>query len=339
MKHSHIFEQSTLLRKLNSTPNPKLAILDIDLTLNSDPQTQIKMRDFLERNDYIIAFITSRTLPYVVCYSSMSSLPDIDKEKVMPGITDLAEFDGLKDPDILAEQTGFQIYIRQRDGTYLKDSTYNTLLPEWKNWDNDVRQHLQSIDPQHNLHKIIEPKHIIYPSHRLQVLFPNQTAKNDILSQLEERVGCTIDDSDPGAGIYSMYLFPKKTADVKADAVNHIVMTVKRYVNPEKLKIIIAGDSFSDVEMCFNGASDTQAFSFLPGGSRIAKKILNPDSYADKRYATYWKKLKKLREGIYQFNGRIIFLGDILYPTVKSGYSTYRFLQDFDRDSIPLSHI
>ncbi len=118
------YTHSTALVKLKkaqaASKQLRLAFLDVDGTLTGRPADQEAVRTLLERQGYIIVFVTHRSSE--LCLSGTA-------------ITNANEFQGLLDPDIIAGKLGNELAIRQQDGRYQNDEAYSMPIPlspeEW----------------------------------------------------------------------------------------------------------------------------------------------------------------------------------------------------------------
>lgn len=117
------YAYSTALAKLKTAQAAgaqlKLAFLDVDGTLTGRPADQEALRATLEKQGYVIIFVTHRSRE--LCLSDEKTSDD--------------QFRGLLDPDIIAGKLGNEIVVRQVDGSYKNDENYTKPVPlspeEW----------------------------------------------------------------------------------------------------------------------------------------------------------------------------------------------------------------
>lgn len=353
MTSEEIYEHSILAEKVKK--NPKIAFLDIDLTLTGKPSTQRQIREILEKNNFSIVFVTSR--PYELLLSDRAlaksrhlsrppSKMGVDKDQTYYHI-DLSEIDsfaGLLDPDALADTTGSRIYLRQISGEYLRDKDYEVidLSPDaWRTQVLNLLTTIQNTMSHFKLKKIEDISNyekgfanISPPDFRIQVDFKNNKEKKIFrkhISKLTPPI-YTLDDSEPDKDIYSLFLFPRQADFLKGQSVDRIVDAVTGLadISRDSLEIFLSGDSFADVNMGLNSAKGTKATFFLPGGARMSSY------FSDKTIYTYedvdissWKKLlQKKAPGHYELEDREIYIADEMFPGARAGESLLLFLQN-----------
>lgn len=352
MNTEDIYRASSLINNIRK--EPRIAFLDIDLTVTGKPQTQKEIRDLFESNGYSIVFVTSRPYELLLSDNSLAQSPRLSRPPSKVGIDkenryyhiDLAtveSFSGLIDPDALADTTGGRIYLRQQSGEYLRDRDYDIMevsALEWRSQILDLLKTISNTMSNFKLKKIEDISNyekgfanISPPDFRIQIDFKNNKEKKIFrkhISKLPPPI-YTLDESEPEKNIFSLFLFPKQADFLKAQAVDRIVDKIVETtdIKRDKLSIFLSGDSFADVNMGLNSAKDTQATFFLPGGARMSKYFSEKNIEDDEFDISLWKKkLTKEAPGHYKLQGRDIYIADELSPGLTAGESVLHFLQN-----------
>ena len=199
MNTENIYITSSLIK--NISKKPRIAFLDIDLTITGKPQTQKEIRDLFETHGYSIVFVTSRPYELLLSDSSLAKSPRLSRPPSKIGIDkelrhyhiDLASvesFAGLLDPDALADTTGGRIYIRQKSGEYLRDRDYDIMEVSASEWRSQIVNLLKTISntmSNFELKKIEDISNyekgianISPPDFRIQIDFKNNKEKKSL---------------------------------------------------------------------------------------------------------------------------------------------------------------
>ncbi len=348
-----LYTNSTIWQKLDN--EPRIAFLDIDLTITGSPETQQNIRSLFEQNGYSIVFVTSRPYELLLSDASLAHSPRLSRPPSKIALdknntyyhVDLARtesFAGLLDPDALADTTGARIYLRQQTGEYRRDRDYDVMdlsASQWREQVLDLLKIISNTLSNFKLKKIEDSSNyekgfatISPPDFRIQVDFKDNKEKKLFrkhISKLNPPI-YTLDDSEPEKNIYSLFLFPRQADFLKAQAVDRIVdMILKtKGINPDKLSVFLSGDSFADVNMGINSAKGTQATFFLPGGARMSRYFSDKaiKDYDDVDISLWKKQLKQKAPGHYEIQNREIYISDELFPGALAGESLLHFLQN-----------
>ncbi|HUD44641.1 MAG TPA: hypothetical protein VMR41_03820 [Patescibacteria group bacterium] len=333
------YQNSTLLNKL--LHSPKIAFLDLDDTMTGDKKLTNTTRKQLEKLGYSLIFVSSRTEELLMSSNSYkkSLRHGFTRPQPYSGSKDGKQYyiktekhtpTGLLDPDVIAGSTGTQIIIKQQDGAYREDTGYTSSFGlstiEWKQ---QCLRLLQIIDPQKKLFQLSPidiPSNyyqrvtdVFPPYFRLGIICKNLTAKKTFLRRLRQlsfdpflhihmqrlikNIRIT-DDSNPSQNNYNLYLTPR--SGYKARAVEYLVHAIcsQLKIEREQLEILIAGDSFPDLEMGLYAGIGTNATFLLVGGSRLSEVLLhtNQHKFAGEELSAIKRLLKPKGKGRYTFH-------------------------------------
>jgi hypothetical protein len=343
-----------IIKKIQKTK--KIAFLDIDLTLTGLPDIQEKTRELLEKKGYSLVYVTSRPYElvlsdYAIKKSSTLTRPFAKTEFHKNGkrfhtdLNTIGAFQGLLNPDIVASTTGLELFVKQSNDEYLKDELFNVFPFTSKAWKSDVKKLLKTaaqeklrftvkvtedIKNYHNHEADIAPI-----DYRFQIDFPGLEDKKIFIKKLNDIKKAIpvffLDDSEPEFNIYSIYLFPKKAENLKAEAIDYILEQITRQddIQLKNIQTLIAGDSYPDLGMILYGAKDTHGLFYISGRSRLTKCFTDPfiKNYLDMNISSWKNNLHKKKPGIYTFNERTIYIADELFPGLWGAESLYQFLQ------------
>lgn len=182
---------------------PRIAFLDIDATLSGNPEAAQKVRGYLDKLGFVTVFVTSRTEEMTMSrkahelsarqYNFERPGPKLKKDpktgKQLTAFPDeLGENAGLYDPDIIAGTTGSCILLRQQDGGYISDSSFEKRIQrESQSWREEVnpivQQILKEIDPEGKIaksHRLDEPEN--YHSGACDVMSPTFRVHADFIA-------------------------------------------------------------------------------------------------------------------------------------------------------------
>ena len=294
----------------------RMACLDVDSTLTGDRAMSDGARALLEEEEYVVAFVTSRTEEMLMTRASFQASrrtrqflrpqphlggSDGHRRYVSP---EKHEPIGLLDGDIIAGSTGTQIMIRQKGGGYLPDRSYElgSALSSGS-WREAALQLLAmltaegytaepaEIESEDNYQAGVSD--VFPPEYRVQLNFQTVEEKSRFIAGLrrtrfkarESQDGWAealrnirvTDDSNPEPGRYKVFLTPRRLS--KARAVEHIVCQLCRQLDIERgrLSLLFAGDSFPDLAMGLLGGIGTDSAFLLVGGSRLAAALTRED--------------------------------------------------------------
>lgn len=299
------YEQSTLLKKIKTRKQRQLplriAFLDIDSTMTGNAQATNHTRKKLEELGYGIVYVTARTEEMIMSSKAfkLSQARGFDRPEPHLGRyenkriyipPEQIEPEGLLDPDIIAGSTGTQIFIHQTNHSYLPDIKYQAKFQQtsvlWR------KRCLELID-EFNLHSkraytenyenpssylngtsdVFTPKFRIvlsFQSNQDRKLFRSFISKNRKEKNLNIRVS---QDLDIKHERITACITPKNAS--KAKAVDHIIdqICAESDIQRSSLHVLLAGDSFPDIEMGIRAAKGTQATFLLSGGSLLAHEL------------------------------------------------------------------
>lgn len=364
----NIYHKSSAVQKLQERLNKnvplKIAFLDIDDTFTGDPANQTKARTELEKQGYVIIFVSSRFYELMLSDKSIQLSPTLDRAPSKSARTgdglffhqDLAEidqFNGLLDADIISQSSGMHMIVKQNTGEYVEDKNYFnsiTVTPtEWREkayklivkHSNAIARAMENKD---NYEKnIVDVSPFDY---RIILDFPDASSLKECMRLIKEVKAKNpsfpleyINDSHPERKGYTLYLIPVGGNDIKRIAVDTVVknITTELQITPQKLEVLLTGDAYIDMAMGFFGAEETQGIFLLAGGSRLLQALVDDDlSIFDQEDISHLKKeMKKIEDGIYTFRKRKIVISDILYPGKKGPEGILAFLQDERFNTIP----
>lgn len=362
-----LLQQKTLGQKL------RIAFLDLDSTMTGDPALTNKTRAILEKAGYAVVFVTTRTEELVMAktaYDISVQSYGFDRPHPHIGISDnkkrtyLAPEDqepwGLLNPDVIAGSTGTQILIRQLDGGYMVDKAYEQTFDQTSRaWRTQTKKLLTFADPKHTcatvspiddannyFHRTTD---VYPPKYRIQLFCNSLQNKKALYKRFHElkhsmttplsirkqliNVRIT-DDSHPKQNEYAVYLTPKNGS--KTHAVERIVAMICHAVKVKRseLELLIAGDSFPDLQMGLYGGNGTSSTFLLVGGSRLTDVVIKQDllDFAGETLVDMKQQMTIVEEeGHYQFHAplslkRDMIIGDKAYYGKKAVESIFSFL-------------
>lgn len=217
LKNSSVpFQNSSLYHalKLNSeTGQPlRLAFMDIDASWTGTPEEQVALRQELEKQGYIIAFVTARTSELCMSWGQRDKSSAIVNNRPTAKLVRnpqtgtrtvidpaaLPSMAGLLDPDIIAASSGAELLVHQRSGGYEYDEEYaDSFTFDSDQWRNYAVQLLRTIEVTAGksvgaLHKIENVENyyagktdITPPLNRVQITFESRDARNLFISTLK----------------------------------------------------------------------------------------------------------------------------------------------------------
>ncbi len=352
------YTKSRILSFLKNTTKKRIAFLDIDSTMTGSPDTTNKTRLLLETLGYRIVYVSTRTEEMLMTQdvyeksikrgSFTRPYPNLAKKGKKHRYIAPEAFEpvGLLNPDIIVGSTGTQILIRQHDGAYIVDHEFEQNFSyEAMHWKDMTLNLITQIDPQQMLGMFSEVDHptnyhnghvnVAPPQYRIGLSFTTLSDKLAFIKKLQlirfntkaskqirnhvEHIH-VVDDSHPRKKAYRIYLTPQKAS--KAKAVEHIVHRICKSMNIQRstLEILLAGDSFPDLEMGTQAGLGTKATFLLVGGSRLTEILLSDTihEFAGEQLLHIKQALIKKTFGTYQFTmpnsiDREIVIGDEAY--------------------------
>jgi hypothetical protein len=358
-----LLKESTTLGKLKKNTKkglpPKIALLDIDDTLTGNPKAQQAVRNELDEQRYTVVFISSRPYELMLSDGSIKKSSSLVRFPSKAGknesgkryhidLTELTQFRGLLDPDIVIGTTGIDILIRQKNGEYLKDKKYiDSIGMNAADWRKKVINLLGCIDSKssHFRFRPIEKAKnydedlvdVSPPEYRIQIDFKRETDKKLLVNKLTKLIkeGLSIplefiDDSDPAKNRFSLYFFPFNGLHIKSAAADYVLDRIERELEIGKtdMQVFIAGDSIPELYMGLYSAKKSSVQFFIPTGARITNIFLEKNNYdfVGIDITKIKKNLLQKSEGVYIFNNRNIYIGDILFPRTSPAESVLSFL-------------
>lgn len=309
-KHSTLLKKITL-QKENQLPL-RIAFLDIDSTMTGESTDVV--REKLESQGYGIVFVTARTEEMMMTEDAY--LKSVKRGFLRPPArigfhqgkriyvpAETRQPAGLLNPDIIAGSSGTQILIKQADGSYLPDTAYEkTFKQSPDTWRKNTLHLLESIDPEEKYAHLDQIEDVenynlgitdIYPpKFRIKLICPDEKSKKIFLKKFhylrknllipgekykQLRFIRLTDDSNPATQEHVLLVSPQ--LGNKTKAVESIVHALSRLLKVQRneLQILIAGDSFSDIEMGLWGGKGTNATFIIPGGSRLSSAMTSDD--------------------------------------------------------------
>lgn len=330
MKYPDIYENSSVRKKLSQNFIKRLAFLDIDSTLSGNNQASSAVRKKLEEKGFVISFVTSRTEEMVMScqafekskkylFSRPKPLLNIKNNRhyyIDPQIT---ESKSLVDPDIIIGSSGTQILIKQLDGGYQTDKSFlKHLYQQPDAWRKKTLKLLEKFKPKFafRLSAIEKPEHytkqitnVFPPQFRIKLEFAKVAEKEkfqEILSKIDSVH--VVDDSNYSRDKLTLYLMPKNSG--KAQATEHTIDQICREfaITQQDLEILIAGNSFPDLEMGLHTGLRSQVTFILVGNLRVSESLL--------------KQTKHFT------NKRKFVIGDQLFPGTKGPETILAYLNN-----------
>lgn len=308
------YEESTLVEQIKKRKKAnkalKIAFLDIDLTMTGSPKTTNATRKILEIQGYAVAYVTSRTAEMLMTNKSYKlskkhgfSRPQPKlgrmKDKYINLPIESIEPEGLLNPDVIAGTTGAHIMLKQTDGSFITDQSYinEHIMVNAQDWRKEMLEYISEFnkdgvkaffelyeDPQNYINGLTN---IHMPDYRIVLKFQSNQHKRNFRSYIHKiRTSLNtplnlrlIDDSNPEKEQHILALTPKNAS--KTYAVDHIIDQIVLHTGVElsELNVLIAGDSFPDLEMGFKSANGTKVTFLLVGGSRLSHALTCIDKH------------------------------------------------------------
>ncbi len=368
------YENCIAIQKLKRRKSKNLplyiAFLDIDSTMTSSNKDSLTntVREDLEKNGYVVAFVTSKTEEIIISQDQRELSPNLTRPIPHLGkdkhgkrfYTDPrnTEPDGIINADIIIGSTGTTILAKQASGGYIVDEDYRKNFPDhYQQWRDAVINTISTINHDYPLCELssieyienydIGKTDIAPPDYRVEVKF--RTLKNkrhfvrcfkDTVSKTDLSVQFT-DDSNPDKEKYTLFITPKLAT--KVNAVEYIVKKIYATlsVQPDELSLLLAGDSYPDLAMGLYGGKGTQANFLLVGHSRLASYLVEDDmhEFADESLKEIKKNLVAIKSkpgGRYDFalqgsGKRTVIIGDEVFPNTKGPETIWAYLQTAHR--------
>lgn len=373
----NVYKESTIIErciknKLQDRPL-KIAFVDIDSTLAGHPTVTKKAREKLEALDYILVFATARTEEMVMSKSAYEKSVELGFIRPKPRLAKRRDkysyvdpkihSANLVDPDVIIGSTGTQILLKQTDGGFGKDNSFEEQFElSSRKWRKTAFDLIDQIDPEKQYIQIApiesqeyynQRKTNVYPtSYRVKVIFQTVKEKIRFLEVVEakeyaKQFGFT-DDSHPEKNYFSLYIMPHKAS--KRYAVEHVVNNIVKQlqislkehkINKSDLQVLLAGDSYPDLNMLLYGASGTRATAIAVGGSRLTQVLTHESmhTYAGENMKRFKKNLTICNgeKGHYSFidietqqpHVRNIIFGDYAFPKTIGPETILAYLERF----------
>lgn len=209
--NSNPFENSTTIQKLTDRKEKNLplriAFFDIDSTITGDRNKMDQIRQKLEDNGYVVAFVTSRTEEMIMTKEEQKKSPTLKRPTAQLGKDEQGkrvavdprdvEPKGLLDPDIIAGATGSRVLIKQKNGGYQVDNNFEVQMKaESKTWRKGVMSLLDYINKEKHLCQAIPIEYeenfakketdVFPPDFRIQVNFPDLSVKQEFMQRIQQ---------------------------------------------------------------------------------------------------------------------------------------------------------
>ncbi len=360
------------LKKSQENQHPlRIAFFDIDSTLTgAAPKAANMVRKRLTQLGYSLVFVTSRTEEMVMSGTEFRKSQKFGFSRPEPRLSfENGRFSyippedyeplGVLDPDIIVGSSGTKILIRQKNGGYIHDISfekrYSQKSHEWRIGTLQVISYINSFGKLANLSAIdIQNRYDKYetnvfpPDYRIQLFFDNLEAKKEFLKRMyslkndsnvpKEVIKQIIhmditDDSNPIVGKYFVHVTPPRAKKVRAT--EHIVKKLCKLlgIKRSKLDLLIAGDSYADLSMGLFGGLGTNATFIVVGGSRLSHLFIEKEieRFAGEKI-TFMKKRLCKGDHCYEFEipfvekKRKIVIGDEFHPKTKGPETILSFL-------------
>lgn len=334
-----IYGKSTAVAKLQAIKNrqsPRLACLDVDGTLTGQPAIQAEVRSLLEKQGYVIVFLTARTPELCMSgserrradptlFTHLTTLPAVHRSPwLMVDPATVETFNGLLDPDIIASLGG-AIAVKGATG-YARDETHHQLSPSDDTaWQNAILREVHHAAGAQAAHISVVPLRF-----RLQLDFASAAAKDEVLGRLEKELAdphgppaVVIDNTHPGDPEPQYTAFVVSPHATKEAMLNRVVsaLTALSGLPQQPLDLLIAGDGQPDAQMGLSGAPDTHATFLIPAGARLT-------AYLKRQYGNQLQP--HAQPGWYTFTptGRTVIIGDEAYPGTEAVSTMRAWLGD-----------
>lgn len=354
----------------------KIAFLDIDSTMTGNQKITDQTRTHLENLGYSVVFVTTRTEELVMSgkayeksvrqYGFQRPRPHLGFAKGKRCYLDpsLLSPAGLLDPDIIAGSTGTQILIRQKNGGFCPLLSYEKSFGQKpQEWRKGVLSALSDLGilQKASLSPLDLPANyrlgvtdVFMPKYRIILTCENLKQKREVINQLtnailDQNISQSvkkqlanlqvIDDSHPKKGKYALYLTPKNASKLKA--VEWILSALCHSLKAERREfdLLIAGDSFPDLEMGLFGGRGAKTTFLLVGGSRMTDAVFAKQTEPEFTGDVLEKarcELQAETTGFYKFNlnlafERQIIIADQAYRGKVGVESLFYFLESHNR--------
>jgi hypothetical protein len=332
-----------------------ISALDLDGTLTLGSLTGRKeVRSFIDTNG-LLGFMSARTPELMMSKKAFKASQALGFNRPAPHATPFVDCDYLVDPAFMIG-FGTQVMMRSGDG-------YVTIEPEKKYtvemWRMGMLRLLISIDRGGDIISALsaneyEDRYLngtanVFPlENRIALHFSGGDAalqKEGVERRIKEemRKGVfvkgklkTVDESDPEKERHTLYLIPPHAS--KEAGLDHVMRTLSRSTGVEtsSMKLVIGGDTCTDLRAgCFSGL-DSSATFILAGGSPIAPYFIHSEYGkfpGDTLVAIIRARLRATkRRGhltlkIPGMRGRHFVIGDLAYPGLLGADSIQAYLE------------
>lgn len=299
------YERSTLLKKIKTRKRRQLplriAFLDIDYTMTGNTAATNQTRKKLQKLGYVIVYVTARTEEMIMSSKAfkLSQTRGFDRPEPHLGRykgkqiyipPEQIEPAGLLDPDVIAGSTGTQILIKQTDSSYVLDTSYENQFKQTStNWRLKCSKIINEFNTPNKraFTEIYEnasaylngSSDVFTPKYRIVLSFQSARDRKEFRSfiskkRTEDALNISlIQDINNQHKRIIICLTPKKASKTKS--VDHIIDQICHYANIERseLDILLAGDSFPDIEMGVRAGQGTKATFLLSGGSFLSHAL------------------------------------------------------------------
>lgn len=337
----NIWTNSKALKILKAHQFPKIAFLDIDLTMSGNPVVAVKIREKLKELGYVTVFVTSRTEEMVMSKREYGNSKQFGFSRAQPKleieddgkmvhafIDEIPSQKGLYDPEIIVGTTGSSILVGQEGGGYWQDEDFMGYIGESsKNWRSETLQIVKKLDPDSTFVELAPvdkkgnyEKGIIdveQPDYRIQLNVVGDNSETALANKIhffgqlvkirdERKLNIRItDDSYPSFERYSIYLTPFKVW--KATAAQHIIDKIieELELRQDEIETFFAGDGYPDMRMGLESGIGTKGTFLIVGGSRLSDVLLGEtEDFAGITLEDIRKRMKEVGRGryIYEVN-------------------------------------
>lgn len=354
----------------------RIAFLDVDATMTGPEEKTNEARLLLEKLGFAIVYVTARTEEMLLSERQYKLSVGLGFTRPHPRMhlkdgkrhyrpPEDHEPSGIIDPDCVAGSSGTQIILRQTNGGFLEDKEYTGSFQEdsstWREKVYRVLTHIAGeetlwrFDTVDNPENYYNRKSSVFPPYfRITLEFDSLKKEKYFLQKIKEikknkdsliytdlsNIRIT-DDSYPANNYFSLHLTPRNGS--KALAVDRIISGVCSILEVKRsdVTLLIAGDSFPDLEMGILGGKGANVTFLLSGGSRLTRAITTEDTqeFATeelielKKHIAHLQKVHKLTTEI--ITPRTVIIGDQQFEGVREVETILSYLaQQYPKKSI-----
>lgn len=354
------FINSVIIERLKELKAPfKIAFLDIDSTVTGPIELTNRVKSRLYELGYALVYVTARTEEMLMSKYQYDKSVKLGFDRPRPRLgkrkntryyipPEDIEPTSILDCPIIATSSGTRILFRQQNGGYILDSHYQDRFNQSPiDWQKQTLELLEVIN-QGKLFSIspvslgiLTKADVFPPEYRIQLNFENVEQKIEFkkkVTQLKKdgegdfsNIRIT-DDSNPFKGQFSVYLTP--LAGSKKTALERIINSLAKRleIKNNRFEILIAGDSYPDLEMGLFAALNIKGTFLVVGGSPLSRSLIEDINDFAGENITPIKQNLSGRNGIYKFKlsdmvYRRVVIGDELFPGTKGPETILAYLE------------